>query len=163
MGCTVEDLDPDFNQTKWREISCYLDGRLFSEFPFGLGCTDKDLKVHLRPCNPSCSWCKQHDSGRVLGYHAGRLELTSLPSGAFLHATEYSFEPDASEEYRRRRWTIALLADGMSKMHLPVPTELLLHIAQHLIRECATAAAQQAWHERCSRDSDVDISLEIWA
>lgn len=80
-----------------------------------------------------------------------------------MHATEYSFEPGASEEERRRRWSIALLADRMSKMHLPVPTEIRLLIAQHLVRECATAAAQQAWHERCRRDSDVDISLDIWA
>ncbi|RSL92063.1 hypothetical protein CEP52_014044 [Fusarium oligoseptatum] len=140
-----------------------LDGRLFGEFPFGSGHTDKDLGVLLRPCKPSCSWCGQHDSGRVLGYHAGCLALCSLPSGAFLHATEYSFEPDASEEERRHRWTIALLADRMSKMHLPVPTELRFLIAQHLVPECATAAAQQAWHDRCSRDSDVDLSLDIWA
>lgn len=95
-------------------------------------------------------WYGRHTSGRIPGYHAECLKLTSLPSGAFLRATEYSFEPDASEEERRRAWTLALLADGMSKMHLRLPMELRLLVAQNLVRECAIAASQQAWHARCS-------------
>lgn len=108
-------------------------------------------------------WYGRHTSGRILGYHAGCLALTALPSGAFLRATEYSFEPDVSEEERRRVWALSLLADRMSNMHLRLPMELRLLVAQNLVRECAIAASQQAWDARWSRDCDVDISLEIWA
>lgn len=133
-----------------------------NEFPFGPLHNDEHLKFLLQPCYPRCTRCGQHDRGRILAYHPGCLAFTSRPSNTFLHATEYSFEPDAFEEERRRRWILTLLSERMSKTHPRLPAELRLLVAQHLVRECAIAASQQAWHARCSRDCDVDISLGIW-
>lgn len=134
-----------------------------SEFYFGSTHIDAGLDLFLRTCGPGCTSYERHTGDQILAFHAGCLALTSQPSGAFLHATEYSFEPDASEDERRRAWTLALLTDRVSKMRLRLPMELRLLVAQNLVRECALVASQQAWQDRCSQDCDVNISLEIWA
>ncbi len=93
----------------------------------------------------------------------GCIAFESLPSSAFLHATEYSFDPAPSDERRRRDRSQLLLGKRLCDIYGRLPLELWLQVAGELVRECAISTAQTLWQHRSSADRQVDIELGVWA
>ena len=111
------------------------------------------------PCLDSCT----HFDGQARGYHVNCLEFATAPSGAFLFATEYLFEPTPSEEQSRFDRIQYLLANRLEVMCTKLPLELRLIIAKDLVRECANITTQELWCTRPSSDAKIDILLGVWA
>lgn len=90
----------------------------------------------------------------------------SNPSHEFLESTDYTFEPDPSEDARRHYRFRTLLALRLAKLYGKLPNEIWLMVSKHLIYECAASVGQALWRTRDalkSYDRMIDVSLDVWA
>ena len=103
-----------------------------------------------------------------MGYHEvclkfdRRLAVGPI-SAAFLRATEFAFEPPISVRKRRRAFVLAELATVLSRT-CPLPPELCYNVAEHLIREYATAQLRLLSFKASGAHSyAVSMSRDIYA
>jgi len=114
---------------------------------------DPDLRKSFHACHPECI-----DGGlHVPVFHTGCLNFRTHPvSSRFLAATEHSHLPPTSEGRRRFELIRNLLPLNLSRV-LPVklPTEILIKIAELLVRECAVITSQRTDPGSCTPTSRV--------
>lgn len=98
-------------------------------------------------------------------FHEGCYAFKPSPlSPNFIPATHYDFTPSASDGVRRRRRIRRTLARKLGFGVLAaMPEELCLMVAEHLVRECAITTCQELTSYSHGRDSDVDLSSDVYA
>lgn len=98
-------------------------------------------------------------------FHEGCYAFKPSPlSPNFIPATHYDFTPSASDGVRRRRRIRRTLARKLGAGVLAaMPEELCLMVAEHLVRECAVTTCQELTSYSHGRDSDVDLSSDVYA
>ncbi|KAF5540413.1 hypothetical protein FNAPI_10512 [Fusarium napiforme] len=102
-------------------------------------------------------------SVRVTGRRLGDLALYDI-SDALVAAGEWAFEPPASENSRRSHRIRNLLAPKLRhQLQIRLPPEILMTIAGHLVRECASITAEEQCLGTVVSDTAVDITQDVYA
>lgn len=143
-------------------------GRKSLEFPYHGNTFDEGLRAGFRACSNHC----RHDAGQVVGFHPTCQAAISVHwSMALRQATAFSFRMTPSEEEKRRRALLGMLANGLDLSGiLPpktvLPDEIKRMIAAYLVCEYAAHSIGHLWSKRQKHQSSVcvvDTSRSIWA